>query len=114
MDRFSEFIEVLKKEYPQLNNVDLSICWDASLNDEKPKKAGRFAVLKDETKGYEIRINPLTIDFATIGVDTLPHEFGHLLQYLHNGKLNHKKRWKRYYKDIQKLFLEGRIKDYEN
>jgi len=64
------------------------------LNNEKPKKAGRFVVFEDEKLGYEIRINPLTIDFATIAIDTLPHEFAHLLQYLDNGKLNHKKKWK--------------------
>jgi len=106
MDRLLGYIELLKKEYPQLNDVKLSISWNSTLNDEKPKKAGTFVVFEDENDGYEIRINPLTIDFATIAVDTLPHEFAHLLQYLHNGKLNHKKRWKKYFKKNKKLFFK--------
>lgn len=106
MDRLIEYIEVLKIEYPQLNDVKLNICWDDSLNYEKPKRAGRFVVFADKDDGYEIRINPLTIDFATIAIDTLPHEFAHLLQYLDNSKLNHKKRWKKYFKRNKELFFK--------
>lgn len=107
MDRLIEYIEVLKTEYPQLNEVKLNICWGDSLNYEEPKKAGKFVVFADKDDGYEIRINPLTIDFVTIAIDTLPHEFAHLLQYLDNGKLNHKKRWKKYFERNKELFFKG-------
>ena len=106
---FEKALVKIEAEYPELKDIKLSICWSNGLNYEKPKVAGRFVVFEDKKDGYEIRINPLSIDMATIFIDTFPHEMAHLLHYLNDeqdfNKNPHGKKWKKYMKRIKKLLL---------
>ncbi len=100
-------VKVLEKFYPNTKKYNVDLIWADSEEFAKKKLAGEIITYKD-SNDIDIKLNALR-DFLDI-LDTIHHEFAHLVQHSENKKMNHNKYFNKVYNKIKKEWVVEMLK----